>query len=579
MPSKRTRWIVAGVAVVVVGGAAFFAWNRRPKPTPVQLATVGREDLQAKVTANGKVQAQREGRHLGHHPGPDHPARGREGDAVKKGQFLLQIDAANPRAAARSTRVLDAGAAAGPRLRPRHPRPGPGRRRARRRATTRPASSPRPSSSAPAPLVGTAEAALLATEQRVEQARADARRARATRWPRPRSARRWTASSPPRRVEEGEVAVIGVQNSPGTVLLTISDMSVVETEMEVDETSIPSVAVGQEARCASTPTRTRPSTAWSPRWAARRSSAPTPARPRRSSSRSRSRSRTRRRDQARPLGAGRHPHRLPPQALAVPIQALVIRETERKPGETPKPGDAARRGGRLGGRQAARWPSRPIKTGLLGELSLEVIDGPRRAARPIVTGPFRALRTLKAGDAVREEKAARAGRATPPREGLTMAIRGARAHRRSTSLRAHKLRSFLTLLGIIIGVTTLVGVASVISGLNAYVQDQVIQLAPDVFVVTKFGIIRSRDEFLDALKRPDLELPRLRDAARPAAPAPRRSAPTSQTGAAVKPRAAPPRRHPGARHDRRTTAPCSTSTSRPGASSREPTSARARRSR
>jgi putative ABC transport system permease protein len=74
-----------------------------------------------------------------------------------------------------------------------------------------------------------------------------------------------------------------------------------------------------------------------------------------------------------------------------------------------------------------------------------------------------------------------------------------------SSLRTHKLRSLLTLLGIIIGVTTLVGVASVISGLNAYVRDRVIQLSPDVFVATKFGIITSRDEFLDALKRPDLD--------------------------------------------------------------------------
>lgn len=71
------------------------------------------------------------------------------------------------------------------------------------------------------------------------------------------------------------------------------------------------------------------------------------------------------------------------------------------------------------------------------------------------------------------------------------------------SIRAHTLRSFLTLLGIIIGVTTVVGVASVISGLNRWVQDKVIRLAPDVFVITKFGIITSREEFLDALKRPD----------------------------------------------------------------------------
>ena len=55
------------------------------------------------------------------------------------------------------------------------------------------------------------------------------------------------------------------------------------------------------------------------------------------------------------------------------------------------------------------------------------------------------------------------------------------------AIRAHLLRSFLTLLGIIIGVTTLVGVVSVIAGLNAFVQDKVIQLAPDVYVVEKYG--------------------------------------------------------------------------------------------
>jgi putative ABC transport system permease protein len=72
------------------------------------------------------------------------------------------------------------------------------------------------------------------------------------------------------------------------------------------------------------------------------------------------------------------------------------------------------------------------------------------------------------------------------------------------ALHAHRLRSFLTLLGIIIGVATLVGVVAVISGLNGWVQETIIVLSPDVYVVTKFGIIRSREEFLDALKRPDI---------------------------------------------------------------------------
>jgi putative ABC transport system permease protein len=73
------------------------------------------------------------------------------------------------------------------------------------------------------------------------------------------------------------------------------------------------------------------------------------------------------------------------------------------------------------------------------------------------------------------------------------------------AIRAHTLRSFLTLLGIIIGVATLVGVVSVITGLNGYVRERIIQLAPDVFLVQKFGIIRSRDEFLAAFKRRDID--------------------------------------------------------------------------
>ncbi len=50
-----------------------------------------------------------------------------------------------------------------------------------------------------------------------------------------------------RNIEEGETAVVGTMNNAGTVLLTIADMSVLEAEVEVDETDIPSVLIGQEA--------------------------------------------------------------------------------------------------------------------------------------------------------------------------------------------------------------------------------------------------------------------------------------------------------------------------------------------
>jgi putative ABC transport system permease protein len=85
------------------------------------------------------------------------------------------------------------------------------------------------------------------------------------------------------------------------------------------------------------------------------------------------------------------------------------------------------------------------------------------------------------------------------------------------ALRAHKLRSFLTLLGVILAVTTLVFVMSVIAGLNLYVAERVANLGANVFIVDRFGIITSRDAFIKAQKRPLVTLDdyrRLRDGMR-----------------------------------------------------------------
>ncbi len=51
-----------------------------------------------------------------------------------------------------------------------------------------------------------------------------------------------------RNIEEGETAVVGTMNNAGTVLLTIADLSVIETEIEVDETEIPEIKIGQPAK-------------------------------------------------------------------------------------------------------------------------------------------------------------------------------------------------------------------------------------------------------------------------------------------------------------------------------------------
>jgi putative ABC transport system permease protein len=87
------------------------------------------------------------------------------------------------------------------------------------------------------------------------------------------------------------------------------------------------------------------------------------------------------------------------------------------------------------------------------------------------------------------------------------------------SLRAHKLRSFLTLLGVILAVTTLVVVMSVVTGMNTYVADRIANLGANVFLVDRFGIITSQDEYVKAQKRPLIEMvdyERLRDTMRTA---------------------------------------------------------------
>ncbi len=74
------------------------------------------------------------------------------------------------------------------------------------------------------------------------------------------------------------------------------------------------------------------------------------------------------------------------------------------------------------------------------------------------------------------------------------------------TLRAHKLRSFLTLLGVILSVTTLVVVISIVDGLNLYVADKIANLGANVFVVDRFGIITRFEDFVKAQRRPPLSL-------------------------------------------------------------------------
>ncbi len=400
MTKKRKRLIAAGVVLLAGAGGLYFK-NRGPKPTEVQVAKVGREDLQAKVSANGKVQAQRKVDISATVAGQVTRIAVEEGDPVKKGQFLLQIDSANPLAFAKgaqaSTQALQRDVESA--------RASTAQARAdfeRADKNFKAGIIPEADLERARTALATSQAAEKGAERRVEQAQATHEGAAY-------ELSKTTVRAPmdgivtAKRVEEGEVAVIGVLNQPGTVLLQISDMSIVETEMEVDETSIPSVKLRQEAliRIDAYPNRTLSGVvtevASSP--IVRQAGSPNDA--------IKFKVKIQIKDPPEGIKPGLSVQAdiltgFRNQALVVPIQALVVRDIERKPGEQPAPG--ARRdeeGVYLMQDGKARFQK--LKTGLLGELSLEVIEG-LKGGETVITGPFRALRGVKPDDPVKIEE-------------------------------------------------------------------------------------------------------------------------------------------------------------------------------
>ncbi len=75
------------------------------------------------------------------------------------------------------------------------------------------------------------------------------------------------------------------------------------------------------------------------------------------------------------------------------------------------------------------------------------------------------------------------------------------------SLWAHKLRTVLTLLGVVIGVTSVIAVVSLIGGLNAYVADKVFNLGADVFLVSRGPLVTLNvDDYMKTQKRRKLKM-------------------------------------------------------------------------
>jgi HlyD family secretion protein len=211
------------------------------------------------------------------------------------------------------------------------------------------------------------------------------------------------------RVEEGEVAIIGTMNNPGTVLLTLADLSVMEVEVEVDETDVVGVHLGQEANIR---VDAFPSVTFKGQVTEIGSSAL-------QRSLAASASTQEAKDFKVVVTLADPPQRLKPGlsasadiitaekkgALVVPIAALVLRE---KPVEGAAPGAKPVEEEGVYTVDASRAKFQPVVKGIAGGMNMEIISG-LTEGQEIVAGPYSALRELKDGVLIKpEEKAAAA---------------------------------------------------------------------------------------------------------------------------------------------------------------------------
>jgi len=237
------------IAVVVVGAVALGGWavyqRRKGKGVPVLAAKVTKEDIVSKVTANGKIQAENRVELSALVMGQIVNLAVSEGDQVRKGQFLLQIDRNRAVAdEAGSSAALKVSLSDRDSARATMEQAERDFERARLNYESK-ITSEADFQKARATL-DTARAALESGQNRVEQTRAGLDASRDT-------LSKTTVRAPidgvvtTLRVKAGEVTVIGTMNNPGTQLMTISDMSNVQAVLMVDETDTPAVRIGQKA--------------------------------------------------------------------------------------------------------------------------------------------------------------------------------------------------------------------------------------------------------------------------------------------------------------------------------------------
>ena len=428
--SKRNKVLLGGgVAALVVVLIMVSASAKRDKGTEVRFETVGRRDLVAAVTASGKIQPKKKVDISADITGRITRIAVREGDLVQKGQFLLQIDAtiyqANLQRANAAMSSAEAGAVQAKATRDQSSR-ALVRTKELREQNPNLVSEEQLEQAQTA--FDIAEANLNASQHLVEQARAGLQESRdqlaKTHLTAPMDGRVTRLA-----VEEGEVAVPGTFSRETGLLLTVSDLSVIQTTVNVDETDVVRVNIGDSVEVT---IDAFPDTTFVGRVTKVSNSAIL------TGASSVPGQNDRAVDYEVEITLSNPPGEVRPdlsatariitdtrkQALAIPIIALTVREntpiaTEQRAASSggPKRAEAAtpdtsKRSGEQGKKKETEGvfvvhngvaSFRAVKVGIAGEEHFEVMEGVRQGDT-IVAGPYQAVRDLKEGAHVRPSK-------------------------------------------------------------------------------------------------------------------------------------------------------------------------------
>ena len=414
--SRRMKvGLVVAIVVLAAAGVVAFRINKsRNAGTEVRLEQVSRRDLVSAVTASGKIEAKTSVDISADITGRIIDIAVREGDMVKRGQFLLQIDPAQYQAAvARAQGVVSSMEAILLQTRASRDQAQRAWNRAKQlRELGENLIAPETAEQAQTALE-VAEANFQSSRAQLEQARAGLQEARdnlaKTRLTAPIAGRVVRLA-----VEEGEVAVPGTFSRETGLLMTIADLSVILAKVQVDETDVirlkarDSVEVNIDAY---------PDTTFSGQVTKISHSAKLTA------TQTASGSNDRAVDFDVEITLKSPPEDIRPDlsctarivtdtrndALSIPIIALTVRDHEKVPNESETGPRVDTLRERFTKREAegvfivreGLATCRPVKVGVAGDDYFEVLDGIREG-ETIVAGTYQAIRDLKDGAKVRQ---------------------------------------------------------------------------------------------------------------------------------------------------------------------------------